>query len=98
MDPLRIVVLEGDETGQELLEQSLRVLDPALLHFASERGAGPEPERASRAIYESVLECTAAGIRTPDLGGHASTSEFTTETIARIKTKLEAWDRLGSVG
>src|SRR3954469_7055384 len=25
---LRIVVLEGDETGQELLEQSLRVLDP----------------------------------------------------------------------
>ena len=27
-DPLRIVVLEGDETGQELLEQALRVLDP----------------------------------------------------------------------
>jgi isocitrate/isopropylmalate dehydrogenase len=31
MEPLRIVVMEGDETGQELLEQSLRVLDPALL-------------------------------------------------------------------
>src|ERR687897_906494 len=30
-DPLRIIVLEGDETGQELLEQSLRVLDPAVL-------------------------------------------------------------------
>jgi isocitrate dehydrogenase (NAD+) len=28
---LRVVVLEGDETGQELLEQSLRVLDPELL-------------------------------------------------------------------
>ena len=28
-------------------------------------------ERASRAIYESVLEATAAGVRTPDLGGHA---------------------------
>ena len=26
-DPIRIVVLEGDETGQELLEQALRVLD-----------------------------------------------------------------------
>jgi isocitrate dehydrogenase (NAD+) len=25
---LRIIVLEGDETGQELLEQALRVLDP----------------------------------------------------------------------
>src|SRR6266540_858553 len=30
-EPLRIIVLEGDETGQELLEQSLRVLDPSIL-------------------------------------------------------------------
>ena len=30
-DPLRIIVLEGDETGQELLEQALRVLDPDVL-------------------------------------------------------------------
>src|SRR5688572_29399662 len=27
-EPLRIVVLDGDETGQELLEQAIRVLDP----------------------------------------------------------------------
>src|SRR4051812_27178185 len=27
-EPLKIIVLEGDETGQELLEQALRVLDP----------------------------------------------------------------------
>src|SRR5918911_3151571 len=27
-DPARIIVLKGDETGQELLEQALRVLDP----------------------------------------------------------------------
>src|SRR5215213_6110927 len=32
--PLRIVVLEGDQTGQELLEQALRVLDPAVLGLA----------------------------------------------------------------
>src|SRR5215217_5949411 len=31
MAPLKIIVLEGDETGQELLEQSVRVLDPTLL-------------------------------------------------------------------
>jgi isocitrate dehydrogenase (NAD+) len=31
MTPLRIVALEGDQTGQELLEQALRVLDPAVL-------------------------------------------------------------------
>ena len=28
---LKIVVLEGDETGQELLEQAIRVLDEELL-------------------------------------------------------------------
>ena len=31
MASLSIVALEGDQTGQELLEQALRVLDPALL-------------------------------------------------------------------
>jgi isocitrate dehydrogenase (NAD+) len=31
MAGLSIVVLEGDQTGQELLEQGLRVLDPKLL-------------------------------------------------------------------
>ena len=31
MAPIRVVALDGDETGQELLEQSLRVLDPDLL-------------------------------------------------------------------
>ncbi len=30
-DTVRIVVLEGDETGQELLEQAVRVLDPGTL-------------------------------------------------------------------
>lgn len=36
MLPLRIAVLEGDETGQELLEQSLRILDPDLLRIPLE--------------------------------------------------------------
>src|ERR1700758_4682060 len=30
-EPVRIVVLEGDETGQELLDQALRVLDAEVL-------------------------------------------------------------------
>ena len=29
-DDLRIIVLEGDQTGQELLDQAIRVLDPAV--------------------------------------------------------------------
>ena len=49
---------------------------------------------ASRAIYESVLEATATGVRTPDLGGHASTSEFTDEVIARVRTKIDIWSSL----
>jgi isocitrate/isopropylmalate dehydrogenase len=31
-----IVVLEGDQTGQELLEEALRVIDPAVTGFATE--------------------------------------------------------------
>jgi isocitrate/isopropylmalate dehydrogenase len=46
---------------------------------------------ASRAIYESVLETVHAGIATSDLGGHASTSEFTSAVIDKIKSKLDVW-------
>lgn len=69
----------------------------AVLHYAAEREGGrPDLERASRAIYESVLEATAAGVRTPDLGGHAGTTEFTDEVIRRIETKIEVWSSLGT--
>jgi isocitrate dehydrogenase (NAD+) len=67
----------------------------ALLHYAGIVGDGAA-ETASRAIYESVLEATATGVRTPDLGGHASTSEFTTEVVSRVRTKIEIWSSLGS--
>lgn len=70
-------------------------MPPTSRHHAAEAGR-PEAELALRAIYESVLEATAAGIRTPDLGGHTSMSEFTTEVVSRVKTKLEAWASLGS--
>jgi isocitrate dehydrogenase (NAD+) len=66
----------------------------AVLHYAGtleEEGA----HTASRAIYESVLEATATGVRTPDLGGHATTTEFTNEVIARVRTKIDIWSSLG---
>ena len=62
----------------------------ALLHYA-----GEEAETPSRAIYESVLETVAAGTRTPDLGGHAGTTEFTDAVIELIRRKLEVWSSLG---
>ncbi len=67
----------------------------AVLRVAGARGF-EGAERASRAIYESVLEASAAGVRTPDLGGHASTSEFTSEVVARVRTKIDVWSSLGS--
>lgn len=63
----------------------------ALLRYARTE----ESSRASRAIYESVMETVYDGVKTPDLGGSATTSEFTDEVIRRVKAKLEIWDALG---
>jgi len=65
-----------------------------LRHAADLHGAACE--RASRAIYEGALETIAAGVRTPDLGGHAGTTEFTTAVVERVRTKLDVWSSLGS--
>ena len=59
----------------------------ALLHHAAELGHGGAETR-SRAIYEAVFEAADAGVRTPDLGGHAGTTEFTDEVISRVAAKL----------
>lgn len=46
---------------------------------------------AARAIREAIMEAVHDGVRTPDIGGHATTSEFTDAIIARTKRKLEIW-------
>jgi isocitrate dehydrogenase (NAD+) len=56
--------------------------------------AGDDAQQAGRAIREACLEAVADGIRTPDLGGHATTSEFTDEVIRRVRQKLEVWATL----
>ena len=43
---------------------------------------------SAKAIYDSVFDATAAGIRTSDLGGHASTTEFTDAVIERVRERL----------
>jgi isocitrate/isopropylmalate dehydrogenase len=67
----------------------------AVLRHAADRH-GPAADRASRAIYEAVFETIASGCKTPDLGGHAGTTEFTTAVVERVRTKLEVWASLGS--
>jgi isocitrate/isopropylmalate dehydrogenase len=59
----------------------------ALLHYAAELGHR-DAEPASAAIYESVLAAVDAGTSTADLGGHASTTEFTDEVIRRVRRHL----------
>jgi isocitrate/isopropylmalate dehydrogenase len=52
---------------------------------------------AGRAVREASLEAVAAGVRTPDLGGHDSTTGFTDEVIRRTRQKLEVWSALADV-
>src|SRR5579859_2163936 len=56
---------------------------------------GTPAKAAARAITEAVFEAIYEGIRTADLGGHASTSDFTNEIIKRVQTKLAVWSTLG---
>jgi len=64
--------------------------DAALLSYIPDTRA----INASRAIYESVLETVRGGVATSDLGGHASTTEFTAAVIAKVRSKLDVWATL----
>ncbi len=55
----------------------------AILSYAGEEARSP-----ARAIREAALEAVADGVRTPDLGGEASTSDMTDEIIRRVRRKL----------
>ncbi len=58
---------------------------------------GETPHVASRALYESALEAVSDGIRTADLGGHATTTDFTDEVIRRVRTKIDVWSALSDL-
>ena len=79
--------LEGKDLANPM---AMLLAGASLLHYAGAPGA-----TASRAVYESVLETVAGGVRTPDIGGHASTTEFTDAVIEAVRRKLEAWSALG---
>jgi isocitrate/isopropylmalate dehydrogenase len=82
--------LEGKDVANPL---AMILACGALLRQASERH-GERFERAARAIYEGALETVAAGVKTPDLGGHSGTTEFTDAVLGRVRTKLEIWSSL----
>jgi isocitrate dehydrogenase (NAD+) len=82
--------LEGKDIANPM---GMILAGAAVLHYAGSLGHDG-CDTASRAIYEAVLEAVATGVRTPDLGGHATTSEFTGEVISRVRTKIDIWSSL----
>jgi isocitrate dehydrogenase (NAD+) len=73
MDVRRIVVLEGDETGQELLEQALRVLAPEVIGLELDLPRLDLSLESRRATENAVVFQAAAALRGAGLGLKAAT-------------------------
>jgi isocitrate dehydrogenase (NAD+) len=102
-----LVAFDEDQVPDAVMAEAAHGTAPALqgknvanpmamiLAAASLLGYGDErAQRAGRAIREASLESVADGVRTADLGGHASSSEYTDEVIRRTKQKLDVWEAL----
>jgi isocitrate/isopropylmalate dehydrogenase len=74
--------LEGKDIANPM---AMILAAAAVLDYAGDRGL-ESAEGAARAIYDAVMEVTASGIRTPDLKGHAGTTEFTDAVIERVRS------------
>src|SRR5205809_6365496 len=68
MDAKRIVVLEGDQTGQELLEEALRVLAPDVTGLELELPRYDLSLESRRTTQNAVVYEAAAAIREHGLG------------------------------
>ncbi|NUR77561.1 MAG: isocitrate dehydrogenase [Thermoleophilia bacterium] len=75
--------------GKNVANPLAMILAVAALLSQTEEG-----QTAGRAIREAALEAVAQGVKTADLGGHASTTDFTDEVIRRTATKIEVWSSL----
>src|SRR5437870_114502 len=73
MDARTIVVLEGDETGQELLEEAVRVLQPGVIGFELSFRRFDLSLEKRRATQNGVVHEAAAAIRERGLGLKAAT-------------------------
>ena len=69
--------LEGKNVANQL---AMILAAAAVLSYIEDARA----KAASRAIYDAALDTVAHGIATADLGGHATTSEFTDAVVSRI--------------
>lgn len=85
--------------GKDIANPMAMILAVAATLYYASQSSEPHPlaAQASRAIYESVLETVASGVRTHDLGGHAGTTEFTDTVMEHVATKREVWASLPSM-
>src|ERR1700761_3692800 len=72
-EPVKIVVLEGDQTGQELLDQAVRLLEPDLLGLALELQRFDLSLEHRRATSNQVVTDAAQAMRDAGLGLKAAT-------------------------
>jgi isocitrate dehydrogenase (NAD+) len=79
--------LEGKNVANPL---AMILAAAAVLSYVDDKRAAG----ASRAIYEASLETVRGGVATADLGGHATTTEFTDAVIAGVRRKLDVWATL----
>lgn len=89
----RVVLAEAPHgTAPKLYGKNLANPMAMILAAAAVLGYLPDPRapQVSRAIYDATFGTVQAGVRTPDLGGAATTTEFTDEVIRRVRQKLEA--------
>ena len=75
--------------GKNVANPLAMILAAAALLSQTDEGAS-----AGRAIREAALEAVAQGVKTADLAGDSTTTEFTDEVIHRTRTKLEVWSAL----
>jgi isocitrate/isopropylmalate dehydrogenase len=73
VDANQIVVLEGDETGQELLEQALRVLSPEVIGIELDFPRYDLSLKTRRATKNAVVYEAAAAVKQAGLGLKAAT-------------------------
>ena len=73
MAPIRIVALEGDQTGQELLEQALRAIEPEVIGLDVELTRFDLSLEGRRRTRNAVCTDAAAAMRETGLGLKAAT-------------------------
>ena len=85
----RVVVADAPHGTAPLLLKK-NVANPMAMILAGAsllKYTGGEAELAGRAVSEAVFQAVADGVRTVDLRGRTTTSEFTDEVIRRVRTK-----------